>query len=163
LILPKITQAVVEQETMDAPLIRGRRANNAVFESWESGITICPRCQGSISRWRPIRKTLESELPESEKTLSPGSRTLKLFLVSCLRVTVRIHGLASPLLAKAITVYGRHVLRFTWDMAKETELKPKYGDTDSVFLDNPPRDDVERFVESLTEYSSVALYETGRR
>jgi hypothetical protein len=81
--------------------------------------------------------TKKSELPESEKTLSAGSRTLKLFLVSCFGVTVRIHGLASPLLAEAITAYGRHVLQSTWDMAKERELKPKYGDTDSVFLDNP--------------------------
>jgi DNA polymerase I len=72
-------------------------------------------------------------------------------------VTVRIHGLASPLLAEAITAYGRHILQSTWDMAKERELKPKYGDTDSVFLDNPPRDDVERFVESVRNRFGLQL------
>jgi DNA polymerase I len=42
-------------------------------------------------------------------------------------------------------------------MAKERELKPKYGDTDSVFLDNPPRDDLERFVESVRNRFGLQL------
>ena len=127
---------------------------------------ICTRRRGIYSaltgalrdlRLRVFKPMLRSEHPESEKTLSAGSRTLKLFLVSCFGVTVRIHGLASPLLAEAITAYGRHVLQSTWDMAKEKELKPKYGDTDSVFLDNPPRDDVERFVESVRNRFGLQL------
>jgi DNA polymerase elongation subunit (family B) len=108
-------------------------------------------------RLRVFKPLLKTELPESEKTMSAGSRTLKLFLVSCFGVTVRIHGLASPLLAEAITAYGRHVLQSTWDMAKERELKPRYGDTDSVFLDNPPRDDVERFVASVRSHFGLQL------
>jgi DNA polymerase I len=127
---------------------------------------VCTRRRGIYSaltgalrdlRLRVFKPLLKSTLPESEKTLSAGSRTLKLFLVSCFGVTVRIHGLASPLLAEAITAYGRHVLQSTWDMAKERELKPKYGDTDSVFLDNPPRDDVERFVESVRNRFGLQL------
>jgi DNA polymerase elongation subunit (family B) len=127
---------------------------------------ICARRRGIYSaligalrdlRLRVFKPLLKSELPESGKTLSAGSRTLKLFLVSCFGVTVRIHGLASPLLAEAITAYGRHVLQSTWDMAKERELKPRYGDTDSVFLDNPPRDGVERFVESVRNRFGLQL------
>ena len=127
---------------------------------------ICTRRRGIYSaligalrdlRLRVFKPLLKSELPESGKTLSAGSRTLKLFLVSCFGVTVRIHGLASPLLAEAITAYGRHVLQSTWDMAKERELKPRYGDTDSVFLDNPPRDGVERFVESVRNRFGLQL------
>jgi len=127
---------------------------------------ICARRRGIYSaligalrdlRLRVFKPLLKSELPESGKTLSAGSRTLKLFLVSCFGVTVRIHGLASPLLAEAITAYGRHVLQSTWDMAKERELKPRYGDTDSVFLDNPPRDGVERFVESVKNRFGLQL------
>jgi DNA polymerase elongation subunit (family B) len=127
---------------------------------------ICTRRRGIYSalagalrdlRLRVFKPLLKSELPESEKTLSAGSRTLKLFLVSCFGVTVRIHGLASPLLAEAITAYGRHVLQSTWDMAKERELKPKYGDTDSVFLDNPSRGEVERFVESVRNRFGLQL------
>ena len=59
-----------------------------------------------------------------------ASRILKLFLVSCYGVTIRIHGLASPLLGEAITAYGRYVLQSTWDLAKRMDLRPKYGDTD---------------------------------
>jgi DNA polymerase elongation subunit (family B) len=127
---------------------------------------ICTRRRGIYSaltgalrdlRLRVFKPLLKTEHPESEKSLSAGSRTLKLFLVSCFGVTVRIHGLASPLLAEAITAYGRHVLQSTWDMAKESRLKPKYGDTDSVFLDNPPRDDVERFVESVRNRFGLQL------
>ena len=61
------------------------------------------------------------------------------------------------LLDEAITAYGRHVLQSTWDMAKERGLKPKYGDTDSVFLDNPPKDEVERFVESVSNRFGLQL------
>ena len=70
---------------------------------------ICSRRRGLYSaligslrdlRLRVFKPLLKSELPESEKTLRAGSRTLMLFLVSCFGVTVRIHGLASPLLPR---------------------------------------------------------------
>ena len=70
---------------------------------------VCTRRRGIYSaltgalrdlRLRVFKPLLKSELPESEKTLRAGSRTLKLFLVSCFGVTVRIHGLASPLLPR---------------------------------------------------------------
>jgi DNA polymerase elongation subunit (family B) len=74
---------------------------------------------------------------EAEGNMLAASRLLKMFLVSCYGVTIRIHGLASPLLGETITAYGRFVLQSTWDLAKGMGLAPKYGDTDSVFLDNP--------------------------
>ena len=86
-----------------------------------------------------------------------ASRILKLFLVSCYGVTIRIHGLASPLLGEAITAYGRYVLQSTWDMAKSNGLKPRYGDTDSVFLDNPSEEEVAKFTESVKNRFGLEL------
>ena len=86
-----------------------------------------------------------------------ASRILKVFLVSCYGVTIRIHGLASPLLGEAITAYGRYVLQSTWDMAKNNGLKPRYGDTDSVFLDNPSEEDVTKFTESVKNRFGLEL------
>jgi DNA polymerase elongation subunit (family B) len=81
--------------------------------------------------------------------MNAASRILKLFLVSCYGVTIRIRGLASPLLGEAITAYGRHVLQSTWDTAKRDGLKPRYGDTDSIFLDNPKEEDARELIHSI--------------
>jgi len=81
--------------------------------------------------------------------MSAASRVLKLFLVSCYGVTIRIHGLASPLLGEAITAYGRHVLQSTWDLAKSMGLRPKYGDTDSVFLDDPTAEETWKLIQEV--------------
>jgi DNA polymerase elongation subunit (family B) len=96
--------------------------------------------------FKPYAKSAPSEVDENMKA---ASRILKLFLVSCYGVTVRIHGLASPLLGEAITAYGRHVLQSTWDTAKQHGLKPKYGDTDSIFLDNPKEEDARELIHSI--------------
>jgi DNA polymerase I len=79
----------------------------------------------------------ETQFPEEERQrFSLVARLLKLLSVSCYGVTVRIQGLASPTLAESITAYGRYALRRTWQIAEELGLSPKYGDTDSIFLDN---------------------------
>lgn len=107
-----------------------------------------------IRFFKPLAK---SSLSEEDKNLKAASRILKLFLVSCYGVTIRIHGLASPLLGEAITAFGRHVLQSTWDMARSTGLKPKYGDTDSVFLDNPTEQDVSEFIRSVGDRFKLEL------
>lgn len=104
--------------------------------------------------FKPLTKT---DLPNTDKNMAAASRILKLFLVSCFGVTVRIRGLASPLLGEAITAYGRYVLQSTWDMAKSAGLKPKYGDTDSVFLDNPQEENVREFVQSVKKRFDMEL------
>jgi len=95
--------------------------------------------------YKPQTKTTE----RGESNLLAASRILKLFLVSCYGVTIRIHGLASPLLGEAITAYGRHVLQSTWNMAKSMGLRPKYGDTDSVFLDNPTAEETRKLIQEV--------------
>jgi DNA polymerase elongation subunit (family B) len=86
---------------------------------------------------------------EVDATSLAASRALKLFLVSCYGVTIRIHGLASPLLGEAITAYGRHVLQSTWDLAKKMDLRPKYSDTDSLFLDNPTEGETWKLIQEV--------------
>ncbi len=100
-------------------------------------------------RIRLFKPRARSGQSVEDKNMRAASRILKLFLVSCYGVTIRIHGLASPLLAEAITAYGRYVLQSTWDMAKSNGLKPRYGDTDSVFLDNPSVHDVNALIRSV--------------
>jgi DNA polymerase, archaea type len=109
-----------------------------------------------LHHFKPISKTLPSDTPEG-RIARGASQALKLLLNASYGVTIRIHGLASPLLAEAITAYGRHVLQTTYDMAKERGLNPKYGDTDSVFLDNPSEEQVEKFVQEIRTRFSLEL------
>jgi len=108
-----------------------------------------------IRAFKPLAKTASQDA--EDKKIGAASRILKVFLVSCYGVTIRIHGLASPLLGEAITAYGRFVLQSTWDLAKSDGLKPRYGDTDSVFLDNPSEQEVARFTKSIMNRFGLEL------
>ena len=127
---------------------------------------ICTRRRGIYSaltgalrdlRLRVFKPLTKANPSSTDKNMAAASRILKLFLVSCFGVTVRIKGLASPLLGEAITAYGRYVLQSTWDMAKNAGLKPKYGDTDSVFLDNPLEQDVRQFIQAVKNRFDLQL------
>jgi len=86
---------------------------------------------------------------EERRLAEASSRLLKLILVASYGVTVRIHGLAQPALAESITAYGRHALRQSWQLAEEEGLKPLYGDTDSLFLDGPSEDSVDKLIQRV--------------
>jgi len=87
-----------------------------------------------IRLFKPTAK--DDSASEKERRIAGGAaKLLKLLAVSSYGVTVRIHGLACPPLAEAITGYGRYVLRESWKMAETNGLRPLYGDTDSLFLD----------------------------
>jgi len=60
-------------------------------------------------------------------------------------------------LGEAITAYGRYILQSSWDAAKNTGLKPRYGDTDSIFLDNPPEEDVGKYIQSIKDRFQLQL------
>ncbi len=117
---------------------------------------VCTKRRGTYSTLVGALRDLRLQIykPQTKKDEAEGnavaaSRVLKLFLVSCYGVTIRIHGLASPLLGEAITAYGRYVLQSTWDLAKGMGLAPKYGDTDSVFLDNPSEEVVWKLIQEV--------------
>lgn len=108
-------------------------------------------------RWYKPRGR-DPELPQEQRErFSRIAKLLKLLSVSCYGVTVRIRGLASPILAESITAYGRHVLRRTWDMAEQSGLSPKYGDTDSVFLDKASESGVASLIKGIRNELGLEL------
>jgi len=103
-----------------------------------------------IHWFKPLAK--DDSLPTEERRLAnAASRLLKLLLVSCYGVTVRIPGLSQPSLAETITAYGRYALRRTWSLAEKIGLHPLYGDTDSLFLDNPRNEEINRLIRTVKE------------
>ena len=103
-----------------------------------------------IHWFKPLLK--DPSISEEERFLAKIlANLLKLITVSSYGVTVRIHGLASTPLAESITAYGRFALQTTWDLAEQNDLHPIYGDTDSIFLDNPPKKKVEWLTRTVKE------------
>ena len=103
-----------------------------------------------IHWFKPLAR--DKTIPAEERLLAQAtSQLLKLILVSSYGVTVRIHGLSRPSLAESITAYGRHSLQTTRDIAKEGGLHPIYGDTDSLFLDDPREEQVEWLIKTVKE------------
>ena len=102
-------------------------------------------------RWfKPLSR--DSSISDDERRLAEAaSDLLKLILVSSYGVTVRIHGLAQPALAESITAYGRHALQSSWDIAVNAGLRPVYGDTDSLFLDDPKEEQVNWLIGAVRE------------
>lgn len=88
---------------------------------------------------------------EERRLAATASKLLKLITVSSYGVTVRIHGLASTPLAESITGYGRYALQTAWNIAEEKNLHPIYGDTDSIFLDDPPEEGVKSLINTVKE------------
>jgi len=103
-----------------------------------------------IHWYKPLAKDKTISL-EERRLAQASSQLLKLILVSSYGVTVRIHGLARPSLAESITAFGRHILQTTWDIAKEGGLRPTYGDTDSLFLDDPRDEQVNNLIKTVKE------------
>ena len=109
-----------------------------------------------IHWFKPLAKDA-SIMPEERRLAEAASRLLKLILVSCYGVTVRIPGLSQPALAETITAYGRYVLKETWRLAESGGLHPLYGDTDSLFLDNPQDEQVRWLIRRVKEEFNLDL------
>jgi DNA polymerase elongation subunit (family B) len=100
----------------------------------------------------------DNALTEEQRRIAVAeAKLLKLILVSSYGVTVRIHGLACPPLAEAITGYGRYVLKESWQTAEEHGMRPLYGDTDSLFLDNASEEQVNWLIKTVKERFSLDL------
>lgn len=108
-------------------------------------------------RWyKPLSR--DTALSSIERQLAQAtSQLLKLILVSSYGVTIRIQGLSRPSLAESITAYGRYSLQTTWDLAKNQGLCPIYGDTDSIFLDNPHEEQVDELIKTVKERLALDL------
>ena len=109
-----------------------------------------------IHWFKPL--TRDRTLPIEERRLAQAtSQFLKLILVSSYGVTIRMRGLARPSLAESITAYGRYSLKTTWNIAKEGNLHPIYGDTDSLFLDDPSEEQVEWLIRTVKDHLNLDL------
>jgi len=128
----------------------------------EVGHHVCTRRRGFLAalvgalkdlriHWfKPLSK--DNSLPENERHQAEiTAKLLKLLTVSSYGVSVRIHGLACPPLAESITGYGRWALQTTWNIAEQNGLHPVYGDTDSIFLENAPKDKVEWLIKTVKD------------
>jgi len=103
-----------------------------------------------IHWFKPLSK--DQKLSEEERRSAEAiAKLLKLLTVSSYGVSVRIHGLASTPLAESITGYGRYILQTAWNMAEAHGLHPTYGDTDSLFLDNPSEERVKWLIRTVKE------------
>ncbi|MFZ0965060.1 MAG: DNA polymerase domain-containing protein, partial [Candidatus Bathyarchaeia archaeon] len=109
-----------------------------------------------IKLFKPNSKD-NSLMEEERKIAGAAARLLKLITVSSYGVTVRIHGVACPPLAEAITGYSRYALKESWKMAEGKGLRPLYGDTDSLFLDNASDEQVEWLIKTVKERFSLDL------
>jgi DNA polymerase elongation subunit (family B) len=92
-----------------------------------------------------------------QRRVKAMSQLLKMLLVSSYGVTIRIHGLSHPSLAEAITAYGRFSLQTAWDLAINQGLQPLYGDTDSLFLNNPRESQVKKLISSIKQQLHLDL------
>jgi len=108
-------------------------------------------------RWYKPRARDPQLSQEQRQGASLVARLLKLLSVSCYGVTVRIQGLASPILAESITAYGRHALRTTWQIAERLGLLPRYGDTDSIFLDQASEEGVASLIRAVNDELGLEL------
>jgi DNA polymerase I len=77
------------------------------------------------------------------------SRLLKLILVSSYGVVIRIHGVSRSSLGESITAYGRYSLKSAYNIAKEKGIHPIYGDTDSLFLEDPSEEEIELLIKTV--------------
>jgi len=109
-----------------------------------------------IKLFKPNSKD-NSLMEEERKIAGTAAKLLKLITVSSYGVTVRIHGVACPPLAEAITGYSRYALKESWKMAEGKGLRPLYGDTDSLFLDNASDEQVEWLIKTVKERFSLDL------
>jgi DNA polymerase I len=103
-------------------------------------------------------KSIDSAPTDKERLLArAASELLKLISVSSYGVTVRIHGVACPPLAESITGYGRWALQTSWDMSEKIGMHPIYGDTDSIFLDNPTPSQVQTLMATVKKRLKLDL------
>ncbi len=148
----------LSHETVDCP--HEECQTNRISES--SGHWVCRNRRGFWAvlvgaikdlriRWfKPLAKN-SAATEQERKTAQTIAKLLKLISVSSYGVTVRIHGLACPPLAECITGYGRWALQTTWSLAESEGMHPVYGDTDSVFLDNPQESQVKWLMDTVKD------------
>jgi len=107
--------------------------------------------------WFKPRSKDETLSLEKRNLANATSKLLKLILVSSYGVVIRIHGLSRSSLGESITAYGRYSLKTAYKIAKDNRLHPIYGDTDSLFLENPTEQEIEWLIKIVKDRLKLDL------
>ena len=157
----------ISYETVDCPHEECRTAtDNRVPETdhW-----ICRKNRGMISQtigfFRDTRvrwfKRLSKDKSIDERTrgwYTVVEKALKVFVNASYGVTGAQHfELFCMPAAESVTAYGRHAILQTKKKAESMGVRVLYGDTDSVFLDNPTKEQQEELVKWSREVLGIDL------
>jgi len=107
--------------------------------------------------WFKPRSKDETLSDEKRSLAESTSNLLKLMLVSSYGVVIRMKGLARSSLGEAITAYGRYSLRTSKKIAEEKGLRPIYGDTDSLFLEDPTEEEIWWLIKTVKKQLKLDL------
>ncbi|RDE15218.1 MAG: hypothetical protein C4K49_06600 [Candidatus Thorarchaeota archaeon] len=147
----------ISYETVDCPHDECRNAtDNRVPETshWT-----CKKRRGMISqtvgffrdtrvKWFKGRSKDASLDDKTRKWSSVVEKALKVFVNASYGVTGASHfELFCMPAAESVTAYGRNAILSTKARAESMGIRVLYGDTDSVFLDNPSREQQEQLVQ----------------
>ena len=92
-------------------------------------------------------------LPETERAwYSVVEKAMKVFINASYGVFgASTFPLYCPPAAESVTAIGRYAIKKTIEKARELGLEVLYGDTDSLFLHNPPQDKIEELIRFVEE------------
>ena len=107
--------------------------------------------------WFKPRSKDKTLSPENRNLTEATSKLLKLILVSSYGVVIRIHGISRSSLGESITAYGRYSLKSAYKIAKNKGLHPIYGDTDSLFLENPTEKEIKWLIKTVKNQLKLDL------
>ncbi|MBN2236135.1 MAG: hypothetical protein JW729_01160 [Bacteroidales bacterium] len=107
--------------------------------------------------WFKPRSKDESLSDEKRSLAKLTSKLLKLMLVSSYGVVIRMKGLSRSSLGEAITAYGRYSLRTAKKIAEKKGLHPIYGDTDSLFLEDPTETEIKWLIKTVKKILKLDL------
>jgi DNA polymerase I len=157
----------ISYETVDCPHEECRTAvDNKVPETdhW-----ICKKRKGMISQtigfFRDTRvnwfkpKAKDKSLPlETRNWYTVVEKALKVFINASYGVTGAQHfELFCMPAAESVTAFGRDAINRTKKKSEEMGIQVLYGDTDSVFLDNPSKEQQEELVKWSRETLGIDL------
>jgi DNA polymerase elongation subunit (family B) len=103
---------------------------------------------------RSKNKSLSTEERHLDET---ATKLLKLFLVSSYGVVIKQRGISRSLLGESITAYGRYSLRSARKIAEKKGMHVIYGDTDSLFLDDPTKKEVDWLIKTVKKRLKLDL------
>ncbi len=107
--------------------------------------------------WFKPRSKDDTISDEKRSLAESTSKLLKLMLVSSYGVVIRMKGLARSSLGESITAYGRYSLRKAKKIAEKKGLQPIYGDTDSLFLEDPTEEEIEWLIKTVKKRLKLDL------